>query len=282
MTEQLHFSIEGEFLTNHFREICLSGEWSKAVSQLQESLIGIPLDNVLEILSGEKKLIGVNDLELVDDNDSEDYIKDLLFTYSKYVYKSGSWFKVKAILNTIKEHDSSNYSDKNHVSSRIKIYFPYFDDYTFVKGVCCILEKVDLNPPVWLEKKLRTNEFVNLEYIPEIGFIPNEIEFYDNEDTLLREIIYDKYSDYEAEDIIYSDAFTSERMARERIRSSYLDNLYHEEINDLRVKILEQAEKIGGFMTISDKKGNTYRVPKALSSLDFYSLSRYCRKISFL
>ena len=265
MTEQLNFSIEGEFLTNYFRELCLSGEWSKAVNQLKESLIGIPLDTVIEILSGSKKLIGVNELELSDDNESEKYIKDLIYIYSKYVYKSGSWYELLAIINTIKPTSkiNSDFADSKHVSSRIRIYFPSFDDYMFLDGKCCVLERVTLNPPLWLEEELRTNKHVDLNYITKIGFFPEEIQYYDNEDSLLRDIVLHNYSRSDAEDIIFSDAFTTEVRSRESMRKTYENEVQENKINDLREKILEQAQQIGGFMTISSDNGNLYRIPKA-------------------
>jgi hypothetical protein len=61
------FSISGEFITNHARERWSEGAYAKAM-ELLECLKGATHEQHLEILFGKKKLIGVNELDLVDDD----------------------------------------------------------------------------------------------------------------------------------------------------------------------------------------------------------------------
>jgi len=52
------FSVTGKFLTKHFRDRVLDGEWRKAMNGLKDSLMGIELNMVTDILSGKARIIG--------------------------------------------------------------------------------------------------------------------------------------------------------------------------------------------------------------------------------
>lgn len=67
MTETKGFSIHGDFITEHSRARWGEGAYTGAMKVL-ECLIGSTHEQQLEILFGTKKLIGVNDLDLVDDD----------------------------------------------------------------------------------------------------------------------------------------------------------------------------------------------------------------------
>lgn len=62
-----HFTITGEFMTNHARELWQEYKFSKVWSLL-DCLIGITREQQEAILLGKKKLIGENNVELVDDD----------------------------------------------------------------------------------------------------------------------------------------------------------------------------------------------------------------------
>lgn len=66
-TEALHFSVHGDFLTNLFREELLEGDPEKTLGRLMQSLIGFDLGHARSILRGEKKLVGINNLDLKKD-----------------------------------------------------------------------------------------------------------------------------------------------------------------------------------------------------------------------
>lgn len=91
-TETLGFKVEGEYLTDFFREHLLDGDSHKTIIMFQESLCGIQLSHVKSILKGEHKLEGVNDLEFVEDNGLDDrYMKDLCWVYRKERCVPGVW-----------------------------------------------------------------------------------------------------------------------------------------------------------------------------------------------
>lgn len=66
-----HFTIHGDFITNHFRDRVAEGDWREAHAGLLDSLVGATEEHVAEILAGRKQLVGVNDIEYVDDDASE-------------------------------------------------------------------------------------------------------------------------------------------------------------------------------------------------------------------
>lgn len=66
------FRITGEFLTKHARDLATEGAWDGALKFLTDSLDGIPYKLVIEILNGNKKLVGMNDsIDSADDDDKE-------------------------------------------------------------------------------------------------------------------------------------------------------------------------------------------------------------------
>jgi phosphohistidine swiveling domain-containing protein len=64
----LGFRIEGEYFTSLMRDLVREGKWRKAYGILMDGLEGMGADAVLDILRGAKKLVGVNDLDLADDD----------------------------------------------------------------------------------------------------------------------------------------------------------------------------------------------------------------------
>jgi phosphohistidine swiveling domain-containing protein len=68
--QQVHFSIDGEWLTGHVRDLVIEGRWDHAMRTLKE-LEGMTADIAITILRGDKKLVGVNDLSLADDDATE-------------------------------------------------------------------------------------------------------------------------------------------------------------------------------------------------------------------
>lgn len=66
-TATAHFSVSGEFMTNHARALWLERRYAKALDVLG-CLIGATRDQHEDILFGRARLEGTNDLELVPDN----------------------------------------------------------------------------------------------------------------------------------------------------------------------------------------------------------------------
>jgi phosphohistidine swiveling domain-containing protein len=73
------FSVEGEWLTEFSRARVLERRFDHAYRTLKEGLDGISSDQVFEILRGDKKLVGVNDVEFVDDDatDHKEALKEM-------------------------------------------------------------------------------------------------------------------------------------------------------------------------------------------------------------
>jgi hypothetical protein len=76
------FSVSGDFLTQTARDLVLSEEYDRAMNFLSQSLSGISLEQVTEVLSGASRLTGVNDIGLEEDPDAAGYQKQLAYIYA--------------------------------------------------------------------------------------------------------------------------------------------------------------------------------------------------------
>lgn len=69
--EDLHFSISGEFITRFARErFCETGDVQTGIDILTKALSGFPNDLAREVVKGKKKLVGINEV-FVEDDDKE-------------------------------------------------------------------------------------------------------------------------------------------------------------------------------------------------------------------
>lgn len=67
--EELHFSISGEFITRFARErFCETGDVQTGIDILIKALSGFPNDLAREVVKGKKKLVGINEVTVEDDN----------------------------------------------------------------------------------------------------------------------------------------------------------------------------------------------------------------------
>jgi len=268
--EELHFTIEGSFLTNHFRNLVLEGEWSKAIDHFQQSLIGMPMDMIVSVLSGDMKLVGINEMTLEKDNESEEYKESVLDLYGRNMYINGAWFKPMAIINTINEN-SINAAD------RARIYCPEYDSFTFMNGNLIALERIELsNPPVWLESKLRKH------YLPEkvlrgvqlYGVTEDSVAHSESEEQMIFDIVELQSQrgficdDEDIELFLEEDFVQDEITAREMLRIRVEERSRVDYYSKLRSRIISQANENGGFMKIysgSEKHDNRveFSVPRA-------------------
>lgn len=84
-TARIPFRVTGEFITNFARDLVLEGKWDRALRNLMDTLHGMTYDFAIKILSGESRLIGVNnDIELVDELQEEaaKYQKKVAWLYA--------------------------------------------------------------------------------------------------------------------------------------------------------------------------------------------------------
>lgn len=66
-----HFTITGDFITEKARDFVLEKRFDRAVKFLQDICPGMSLDQAFQILKGDKKLVGENDVDFVDDDDQD-------------------------------------------------------------------------------------------------------------------------------------------------------------------------------------------------------------------
>lgn len=67
--EELHFSVSGEYITRFARErFCETGDVQTGIDILIKALSGFPNDLAREVVKGKKKLVGINEVTVEDDN----------------------------------------------------------------------------------------------------------------------------------------------------------------------------------------------------------------------
>ncbi len=257
-SETVHFSIEGEFLTDFFRNICLEGNWSKAINLLQESLIGFPMDLALKVLSGEMKLVGLNNIYIEEDLDSEDYKKRINEMYGKNINVNGTWYQPSMLIETIKRGEE-------FIADRARIYDPGFDTFIWHNNTLLTLNRVEnYNPPIWIEKSMRTN------YMPEqflfLDQIVINIENYkESQSELMVEICSSRVNlgTGELEEFMYEDFVQYEIEKRKILADKIKNEIAAKNIEKYRKIIIEQANEKGGFLTIKASRSEAeFNVPK--------------------
>lgn len=109
----IHFSIDGEYLTRLARNLVIEEEWKKAVNILKEGICGVGYDIIFSVLNGNQKFIGINDLELVEDDDVE-YKNYLRRNFSGLVdYKNSMWRPYAYVVANCKHDIATEMLQKN-------------------------------------------------------------------------------------------------------------------------------------------------------------------------
>ncbi|MCP3682372.1 MAG: hypothetical protein GY861_06740, partial [bacterium] len=184
ITEEVSFSVSGEFITDHFRGRVLEGCWRHALKGLMESLktededgkaVECSYDVAIRILRGEKKLVGVNDLDYVDE-DLEvkvEYQSQVDWLYAGYYYDTihDLIYTPYAMVTNYGQHDVQvrGISDMlpNDPRWHIERAKHYCDDYQrdfliivdnplkkklveFPTSVVALFKRVTIPPPLWI------------------------------------------------------------------------------------------------------------------------------------
>ena len=106
------FSISGEYLTDAAREMVVSGNWRGAHRLLTEDLEGLPYPAVLDILKGQKRLVGRDEITVEDeDPDTRDaYVADVrsVYTDGRLVH-AGKRYKIYGKVSRLPAVDSSEW-----------------------------------------------------------------------------------------------------------------------------------------------------------------------------
>ena len=67
----MHFSITGEFITEHTRNLMLEGNWAFALKTLTDGMIGMSIEHCISILDGKMGLTGMNECKLVPEDPAD-------------------------------------------------------------------------------------------------------------------------------------------------------------------------------------------------------------------
>lgn len=116
------FRIEGEFITEIARSLFLEDKPSRAWRLIASTLIGDDSkDRVArDVLDGKKKLVGVNNIEVVPDTTSSSYRAQIRSLYAGRIQVEGTWHRPRAVVTSLNEDDAAYASkrypmDKSHL-----------------------------------------------------------------------------------------------------------------------------------------------------------------------
>lgn len=89
------FTVHGSAIVETARDMVLSGEWAKAWAYFNDYFEDFPMELSMAILRGDKTLTGANDdIQVVEDNDSEDYKQTVREVYAEdCFYSNGEFFQ---------------------------------------------------------------------------------------------------------------------------------------------------------------------------------------------
>jgi hypothetical protein len=104
----VHFSVDGEFITDTARNILLSDDPRKAWRLLAQSLVGEGSERAARaILDGTKCLVGINNFQLVDEYDTTaEYRNQLRYIYAGRIRVDGRWWRPRARIVDVGEDDA--------------------------------------------------------------------------------------------------------------------------------------------------------------------------------
>jgi hypothetical protein len=155
-----HFSIDGEGLTDIVRSLVTEGRWRHALRILSDGLPGISVEECLSILRGDCKLVGVNDLDLVPDDDAAKHKALLAWQFGHLWHRpDGEWepyatvthFGAGDVSSEIPMYSGGLISTK-WADARIRYYMDNASDISTVEGIDRkdILWRRVEDPPLWI------------------------------------------------------------------------------------------------------------------------------------
>ena len=167
-SQHVYFSVTGEFVTRHARDLVQEGNWVGAIRFLKTSIIGFTYDHAISVLSGEKCLTGTNNINLDNDPSPDNqYLKQLDFLYGSHVKLDGRWYKPYAYVTNYGRRDFREFDkDTSFVegqevwgSCRARHYCDNRTDKVFVlkcgagddRGYHCALFTIAEEPPIWMQ-----------------------------------------------------------------------------------------------------------------------------------
>jgi phosphohistidine swiveling domain-containing protein len=101
----VHFSISGEFVTEHARDMVREGNWRGAYNFLMDTMHGMDAQMAMDIVQGKKHLTGVNDLELEDDTREAEVKGWLDFRFRHCFAYKGKVFHPYGYVSSLRRED---------------------------------------------------------------------------------------------------------------------------------------------------------------------------------
>lgn len=255
-----HFTIHGDFITNFFRTLVLEGSWRKAAQDLQDSLIGISTEQTYDVLSGKKQLVGVNQLDFIEDNKFQDetFFNNQYFTYFYNVYLINNKFYKKYHTEYINE-------------------FYNFSELKNIHGIDFIPVAETMSEKLYLQHLLARSTVKNNTDI----IIPIQDKFHFFTETVVdfpiwlsMDTVKEKLNSKDLTESLHSFHIKILDIELENLRpveivseKHFLEQLYEQtkevDYEVVKQQIIQQAEKLGGWIELHNKKTNTtYTVPK--------------------
>ena len=185
------FTITGQFITQHARDLVKEEAWEDAVRFLKTSIIGFTYDNVIDVLSGTHELIGKNDIQLRHRCDVE-YMQFLDEKYAHFVYVNRKWYIPYCFITSYgppdwKFRDTSaiygsttplSASDNQFTMCRAGFYTNTKRDLIYCLKCpdgrihMTVFTPSEITPPVWMDVNKSPQDAVNVygKRLPEDGF----------------------------------------------------------------------------------------------------------------
>lgn len=277
---KLHFSIQGEFITDHCRSLVLEHRWHSAFNLLVEDLHGMTADWAFDILSGKRKLVGWdNDIHLENEDPTDPtlikYLKDLDYILGgTYEDKGQFWRPSRQVVSWgyedamyAKEQGCKFFRDTygdNETRIRSEFY-AYDDEKVFIVHDKNHTKKVILFKPIGgvppFVKSFKTpdesyNYFIEQgRWIETTGHtdvfgVRDEPEINLDEIATLTENV----------EAVLEERRIDEEEADEELR----EEKYKLDLERYRQQVTEQANANGGWFDLYVKEYNkTYQIPKA-------------------
>lgn len=234
-SQNLRFSISGEYLTNLSRDLVTEGEWEKAYRILASGNQGKET-LVHKILLGNFCLKGEDEEIYGTEDDDKEYKQKLNYIFAGYSYfaKENSWYRPYAFVNTISE-------DSEYVKERALFYKnSKKDKHVFLKingqKILVLFEKIKSILPPWMEEDYKKRglvksvlDMMKLRTIETRGANLVDWKPGQKQEEILKDIL--EYTG--REDFIPKIALKEEKKARE-------DKFYFLYLQDLQNKIKAQ------------------------------------------
>jgi hypothetical protein len=287
--KDVHFSIEGEFITNHFRGIVQEGNWRKANDGLKDSITDFSTDDAYAVLSGKKKFTGTDSVFLKSDNKdrNEKWLNAQYFPYfNNVILHEGKFYTPCGVVSNLSaEHiqyafESEKYesfADDIDVNENSDVeYFNRMRAMSHISDKSCkfevvfnekknnwsLLKLVAVDYPAWIHND-NLNKILGLFDVKNENILDqDEIEMFETIDIELKhERTVDKAIRRAKKEELENPRSFFKPNVEEYIRQQNIaDNV---DFDKLKEEITEKANKLGGWLEVTNPETKVkYKIPK--------------------